>query len=264
MAETRQLEQQLRALTDGLHVARALHVFDKIDSTNAAAMKAGSSGASEGAVFLARQQLAGRGRAGHGWESEIDAGVYLSLLLRPQVRPGDALALSLLTGLAAADALRASIGIEVDLRWPNDLMLRDKKLGGVLIELSSEGDRVQYVVVGVGINVNQSVFAAELAAQATSLQIETGKAWPIAEVAATFLQCFDAEYRMLRAAAPTALSQAITRFEERSSYARGKRVQVEENGGYQGVTEGLDARGFLRVRTENGVKTVLSGGVRPA
>jgi BirA family biotin operon repressor/biotin-[acetyl-CoA-carboxylase] ligase len=116
--------------------------------------------------------------------------------------------------------------------------------------------------VGIGINVNQAVFAPELEPIATSLRLETGREWSRVEVAAALLKSLDREYRALLEDPKRARESVYQRFEERSSYARRREVHVEEDGGYDGITEGLDERGFLQVRTPSGVRTVLSGGVR--
>ena len=117
-------------------------------------------------------------------------------------------------------------------------------------------------VVGIGINVNQAIFPAELGSIATSLRLETGRDWSRVEVAAALLKSLDREYRALLENPREARESIYKRFEERSSYARGREVHVEEDGGYDGITEGLDERGFLQVRTPQGLRTVLSGGVR--
>jgi BirA family biotin operon repressor/biotin-[acetyl-CoA-carboxylase] ligase len=151
-------------------------------------------------------------------------------------------------------------GLAADLRWPNDLLLNDKKFCGILTEMNAEPTRVRYVVVGIGVNVNHSALPARLREIATSLRLESGHEWPRLGLVAALLQSLHREYRTL---SPATVSSILRRFEQHSSYARGKRVRVEEDGGFEGVTDGLDARGFLRVRTDAGIKTVLSGGVRP-
>ncbi|HKC70404.1 MAG TPA: hypothetical protein VKB60_02220, partial [Terriglobales bacterium] len=117
-------------------------------------------------------------------------------------------------------------------------------------------------VVGIGVNVNQPSFPAELRDLATSLRIETGTLWSRVDLAAALLKSFDREYRALLKPGPGGRESVLRRFQERSSYAQGRRVRVEEDGGYEGVTAGLDARGFLQVETRKGLRTVLSGGVR--
>jgi BirA family biotin operon repressor/biotin-[acetyl-CoA-carboxylase] ligase len=126
--------------------------------------------------------------------------------------------------------------------------------------MNAEPTRVRYVVLGIGINVNHPSLPARLRDTATSLRIESGAEWPRLELAAALLKSLDREYRALSS---DTVSKIFRRFEQSSSYARGKQVRVEENGGFEGVTEGLDARGFLRVRTTDSLRTVLSGGVRP-
>ena len=234
------------------------HYF-RIGSTNVVAMEAAGAGAPEGTALVAEEQTAGRGRGGHTWHSARSTGVYCSAVLRPTLAPADALRLSLVTGLAVRAAIAEVTGMSADLRWPNDLLLNGKKCCGILVEMNAEVTRVRYVVAGIGINVNHADFPAELRELATSLRVESGRAWSRVEVAGALLKSLDREYRAMIADSGTSL---LRRFEEASSYARGRRVHVEENGGYDGITDGLDERGFLRVKTAEGVRIVLSGGVR--
>jgi BirA family transcriptional regulator, biotin operon repressor / biotin---[acetyl-CoA-carboxylase] ligase len=245
--------------------AGKIHHSFQVASTNTQAMQAAAEGAPEGTLFVAEEQTAGRGRGGHSWHSEKSFGIYCTVILRPQLPPADALALSLAAGLAVQAAVKQVTGLGADLRWPNDLLLSGKKFCGILIEMNAEITRVRYAAVGIGMNVNQQKFPAELRARATSLILQRpeGSAsssrtpWSRVELLAALLQSLDREYREL-----SSVAAVIRRFEERSSYARDKRVRVEEDGEYEGVTEGLDDRGFLRVRTSVGVRTVISGGVR--
>ena len=240
--------------------AGKIHHYFRAGSTNALAMQAAAAGAPEGAVFLAEEQTAGRGRGGHAWDSAKSAGIYCSVVLRPALSPADALPLSLAAGLATAAAVESATGMKPDLRWPNDLLLNGKKFCGILAEMNAEATRVRYAVVGIGINVNQQKFPAALAGIATSLRLESGRAWSRLELTGALLKSLDAAYRELVERGPQA---TIAGFEQRSSYARGKRVRVEDNSGdHEGVTDGLDARGFLKVKTPEGTRTVLSGGVR--
>jgi BirA family biotin operon repressor/biotin-[acetyl-CoA-carboxylase] ligase len=247
----------LAPLIRGTLFERGLRHFFRVDSTNLAAMAAAQAGAPEGTVFVAEEQTAGRGRGGHTWHSAPSAGVYLSAILRPQMPPADALLLSLATGLAVTDAVFEVTHCRPDLRWPNDLLLGDKKFCGVLIEMQAEPTRVRHVVVGIGLNVNHDSFPADIAPIATSLRVETGRGWSRVAITAAVLRSLDREYRNLRDRA-----SIIRRFEQASSFARNKQVFVEEEGGYEGTTAGLDEHGFLRVQTASGMKTVLSGGVR--
>jgi BirA family biotin operon repressor/biotin-[acetyl-CoA-carboxylase] ligase len=183
--------------------------------------------------------------------------------LRPNLNPADVLWLSLVAGLSAHYGIEAVIGVPPDLRWPNDIMFGNRKIGGILTELSADSTHVRHVVVGIGVNVNQSEFPNELRPLASSLRIETGREWSRLEIIAALLKSLDREYRALRDGLLNQVSNSIIhRFESRSSYARDAQVHVDEAGGFFGRTMGLDERGFLRVETASGVKTVLSGGVR--
>jgi BirA family transcriptional regulator, biotin operon repressor / biotin---[acetyl-CoA-carboxylase] ligase len=247
--------------------------FQQVDSTNVLAAQAAAAspeGAAEGEVFLAEEQTAGRGRGNHRWHSERGTGIYCSVLLRPQITPAEALWLSLIAAVAVQDAVREVTRHVADIRWPNDLILNEKKFCGILTELSTDATRMRHAIVGIGINVNQHEFPEELAHLATSLRLETGREWSRVELTAALLKSLDREYRGLLRAVNSPIRTPALKFEPilkkveaRSSYVYGKHVQVDEEGGYTGVTDGLDAQGFLRVRTKDGVRMVISGTVRP-
>ena len=242
--------------------SKQLHHYYKIGSTNSEAMQAAVDGAPEGSVFLAEEQLAGRGRGAHSWHSARSTGIYCSVVLRPAMPPSDALIFSLAAGLAVRAAVaEVAPQLQADLKWPNDLLLSGKKFCGILTEMNAEATRVRHLVVGVGINVNQVKFPAELREIATSLRIETGTEWSRVELLAALLKSLDREYRNL-VEDSGARDAILRRFEESSSSVRGRKVSIEEDGGLAGVSDGLDERGFLRVRTERGLQTVLSGTVR--
>ncbi len=240
-----------------------IHHYYRLGSTNSEAMERASGGAPEGSVFVAEEQTAGRGRGAHQWESAASAGIYCSVVLRPTLPPAETLILSLAAGLAVDAAVRQVDSCVVpDLKWPNDLLIEGKKFCGVLTEMNAEVTRVRYIVVGIGINVNQVRFPEELRPTATSLRLTTDTVWSRVELCAALLKSLDREYRDLIQKAG-AHDSILERFHERSSSVRGRHVQVEENGGgFEGVTDGLDGRGFLRVKTGQGLRTVLSGTVR--
>jgi BirA family transcriptional regulator, biotin operon repressor / biotin---[acetyl-CoA-carboxylase] ligase len=255
------LPEILRPLLRSTIFAEHLHHFYKIGSTNTAAMAAAADGAPEGSVFLAEEQTAGRGRGANSWQSERSTGIYCSVIVRPPLPPSDVLVLSLAAGLAVQSAIQqVDSRVNADLKWPNDLLIGDKKVCGILTEMNSEATRVRYIVVGIGINVNQASFPEELGA--TSLRLATGREWSRVEMGAALLKSLDREYRQLLENSD-ARESILRRFAENSSWAQGKAVRIEENGSsIEGTTEGLDPRGFLRVRTEKGTQTVLSGTVR--
>jgi len=240
-----------------------LHHFYKIGSTNTAAMAAAAAGIAEGSVFLAEEQTAGRGRGSNSWESERSAGIYCSVVLRPVLPPSDVLVLTLAAGLAVLAAIaQVESRVSADLKWPNDVLIKGKKVCGILTEMHAEVTRVRHIVVGIGINVNQKSFPKEIENEATSLRMETGSECSRVEVAAALLKSLDREYRAL-IEEPDAQQSILRRFAEQSSWARGKQVYIEESQPrIEGTTEGLDERGFLQVQTAHGLQRVLSGTVR--
>jgi BirA family transcriptional regulator, biotin operon repressor / biotin---[acetyl-CoA-carboxylase] ligase len=248
----------------GTPFARRIFHFFKIDSTNSVAMQLGESGEPHGAVVLAEEQTAGRGRAGRAWASEKSAGIYCSILLRPQIPPAHAPLLTLVAGLAARDAAAEDLDALPDIRWPNDLLVSGRKFCGILTEMHAEPDRIHYAVIGIGINVNQSKMPADLARIATSLRIETGKAHSRFELLIRLLRHFDRYYnQFLAEGAPPVLR----RFAQVSSYYEGKRVRITTaSESFTGTTAGLEPSGVLRVTRDDGrgVEAVLSGDVAEA
>jgi len=257
------LPEILAPLLRGTIFDSRLHHFYKIGSTNTAAMAAAAEGAAEGSVFLAEEQTAGRGRGAHSWQSARSAGIYCSVVLRPALPPSEVLVLALAAGLAVRAAIeQVNSRVTADLKWPNDVLIDGRKICGILTEMNAEATRVRYIVVGIGINVNQASFPRELEADATSLRMATSSEWSRVELTAALLKSLDREYRLLTEQADARRS-ILRRFAEQSSWVRGKQVRIEENGSrLEGTTEGLDERGFLQVRTAQGLQTVLSGTVR--
>jgi BirA family transcriptional regulator, biotin operon repressor / biotin---[acetyl-CoA-carboxylase] ligase len=254
----------LNASLSGSRFAGNLHFFPSIHSTNTHAMQQAECGAPDGSVYLADEQTAGRGRGAHAWTSPPGSGLYVSILLRPRIAPADILWLSLAAGLAVYDAIHTVTSLQPDLRWPNDLLFGPRKFCGILTELNAEVTRVRHVVIGIGINVHQAEFPPEIRSIATSLYLETGRNWARHDLLLALLHSLDRESAALVEASGAAGS-IRARLEQRSSWIRGKRVRVDEGEPYTGVTDGLDARGFLQVRAAGGaLRTVLSGGVRDA
>src|SRR5215471_4474480 len=253
----------LRTQLKGSLFGKRIYHFFRIDSTNRVGMELGYGGEPEGAVILAEEQSAGRGRAGRSWHSERGTGIYVTLLLRPKVSPVQAPLLTMMAGLSARTAIQAQTDLTVDLKWPNDLMLAGKKLGGILTEMHAEPTQVRFVIVGIGINVNQEKFTTEVTSLATSLHTQTSRAHSRMELLVRLLREFENDYnRFLREGA----ASVTDRFEAVSSYARGKRVNVS-NGmeTYSGVTAGLSPEGLLRVERNAGeIVTVIAGDVKEA
>lgn len=246
------------ALT-GTIFAGNLHFTPVTDSTNSDALAAARAGAPHGSVYFADEQRAGRGRGDHAWHSAAAQGLYVSILLRPSARLP---LLPLAAGLAAADAIHEATALAVDLRWPNDLLLGDRKAGGILVESKSEGHTAAFAIVGIGINVHQQDFDPGLATPATSLDLETGRTIGRGPLLVSLLKSLESE--ALALAEPTASKTVLRRVEQSSTWLRGRRVQVHGPQACTGITEGLDEHGFLKVRTDAGLITVQTGGIRAA
>ncbi len=270
MPDSFDLTGVLDSLTNSIF-ADKLHHFPSINSTNTLALEAAQAGVSHASVWIADEQTAGRGRSDHKWHSTPGDGLYVSVLLRPQIPLEKALWLSLVTGLAAQSAIADVTGLQPDIRWPNDLLVGERKCGGILVETSSIPPQtdapaiMRYLVIGIGINVNNPNFPEEFQALATSLYRETGKLWRREKILIQFLLALEKELNLLEAELYGSSSEInlLARFAAASTWVRGKPVSVDEAGGYTGVTDGLDSRGFLRVLGDDGIqRTVLSGGVR--
>jgi BirA family biotin operon repressor/biotin-[acetyl-CoA-carboxylase] ligase len=171
--------------------------------------------------------------------------------------------LTLMAGLAVAESIQEATALATDLRWPNDVMVGEKKCAGILVEMTAEPVRISHVLIGIGINVNQQQISAELAADATSLFLEAGRNFSRLEILVSVLKQLEHYYNRLQEAGAQAI---VARFEEVSSYARGRRVRVTEGAKVvEGVTDGLAAEGLLLVRRDDGqLEPILSGRVRSA
>ncbi|MEO8592442.1 MAG: biotin--[acetyl-CoA-carboxylase] ligase [Candidatus Solibacter sp.] len=222
---------------------RQILYFEEIDSTQrvAAASEAGT-------IVLADRQLAGQGRHGHTWHSEAGAGIYCSINL-----PSSPV-LTLALGIATVDAIAQATGIRCDIRWPNDLMLDDRKVAGILVQLVNGA-----AIAGIGINVNHAAFPGDIEGLAISLRQHAGRELSREAILLALVPAIDS---MIKEDAETVLRL----FAHASSYAAGRRVTVDQPGGaITGTTAGLDAAGFLIVRKDDGTDTlIVAGGVRAA
>jgi BirA family biotin operon repressor/biotin-[acetyl-CoA-carboxylase] ligase len=244
----------------GTLFAGQLHFSAQTGSTNSDALDAARQGAPHGSVYFTDEQLAGRGRGNHAWASAPGQGVYVSGLLRLPIPARQLPLLPLAAGLAAANAIRQTSGLTADLRWPNDLLIGHGKVGGILVEAKTKSDRVAYTVVGVGINVHQQAFDSDLAQQATSLDLQSGRRVSRQSLLASLLKSLESE--MLLLCDPAAAVQFPPRVERASTWISGKAVQVHGPQACTGITDGLDANGFLRIRTDSDLVIVQTGGIR--
>ena len=239
---------------------RTLTVFDDTDSTNLQAARMAREGAPEGTLVVAERQSAGRGRLGRRWVSPAGVNLYASVVLRPSLAPGDAPQICLAAGIAVARALAALVPGRVAIKWPNDCLLDGRKVAGVLTEMDAELDRVRWVVLGIGVNLNapERVFPAELREAATSVLLATGRKVDRAAFAAALCAALEDVYdRFLREG-----FQALAAEWNAYSCLTGRQVTVD--GGARrssGIVRGIDSCGRLVLEGAGGEEHVVAGDV---
>jgi BirA family transcriptional regulator, biotin operon repressor / biotin---[acetyl-CoA-carboxylase] ligase len=234
--------------------------FDSIGSTNTEAARQAAAGAAEGLCIVAREQTAGRGREQRTWTSPLDAGLYVSVVLRPRIEQSFWSLITLTAAVAVADALKSSMGLDVDIKWPNDIQAHSRKLCGILAEtVDSVAGRA--VVLGIGVNLKRTAYPSTLSDTAIALE-ELTETTPDAEILlAALLDRLSFWYDGLQM--KNGQGVILGEWTSRSSYAEGKRVRVQlRDEVINGVTRGLEPDGGLRVETDSGeVKTVRAGDV---
>lgn len=244
---------------------RHVHL-ESCESTNDRAASEARAGAAEGLIVTTDVQTAGRGRLGRVWHSPPGENLAVSILLRPARPPAEIPPLTLLAGAAVASALRSPWAFDARLKWPNDVLLYGapgtkpgglpRKVAGILTEAASLADRIAYVVVGIGLNVNTGRFPEELADKATSLRLARGARLPRAEVLASVLGALERLYEAFRALGPSA---AVASWNEHADRDLRGRVHLGDRE-VEGVTEGVMSDGSLRLRADDGtVHRIVSG-----
>jgi len=219
------------------------------------AARLASSGAPHGTVVLADEQTSGVGRLGRSWISERDVGLYCSIVLRLRVRAEELPVVTLALGLATVDAIQTSSDTACDLRWPNDVLIHERKVAGILAQLL-EGS----IIAGIGINVNQTAMPEHLRTPATSLRLETGRVHSRETLLTNLLESAEALCSVLTAEGAQSIIRA---FCEASTYAVDRRIIIEDTG-QKGITEGIDENGYLLMRADNGrLERIATGGIRP-
>jgi BirA family biotin operon repressor/biotin-[acetyl-CoA-carboxylase] ligase len=254
----RSIHQQLPSSLFTSHI----HHFYSTSSTMNEAARLAAADASEGTLIVAEQQSAGRGRLGHHWESEAASGLYFTLILRPAIRPAAAPVLTLLAGVAVAEAIWETTRLAVDIRWPNDILIDDEKCAGILVEMTAEPERVAHILVGVGINVHQRKFPAGMETEPTSLRLKARRSHSRIKVLVSVLKRLEHYYNLFCQQGPAVI---LSRFTSISSYATDRKVRVTDGATMlTGTTAGLTPEGILLVRRDSGeMERVLSGHVRP-
>jgi BirA family biotin operon repressor/biotin-[acetyl-CoA-carboxylase] ligase len=236
-----------------------IYHYDVIDSTNIRARELAEKGAAEGTLVIAESQTAGRGRRGRAWVSPQNDGIYLSLIARPWLSPVEAPQLTLLTAVALANAIMKKNDLVIQIKWPNDLLIEGRKLSGILTELRTEGDRVAYVIIGIGVNVNTTIgdLSTVTDQKVTSIALETGAKVSRLELLQAFLKEFEDQYTFL---GTHGFDPILERWKSLSDIV-GKMVRVDQAGHtLKGRVLDIEQTGVLVVKSETGeVKRIFSG-----
>jgi BirA family biotin operon repressor/biotin-[acetyl-CoA-carboxylase] ligase len=252
-------------IRDGLKTAafgrERIDYFAQTDSTNVRARAIAAEGAPEGTVVVAEEQLQGKGRRGRAWYSPAGEGICVSVILRPRVQPYEAPQLVLMTAVAAAETLLAHAAVPVAIKWPNDILVGGKKIAGILTEMSVDMDRIDYIIIGLGLNVNTPAagLPPEIAGIATSLCAETGRVFSRAELLQTYLEKLEGYYALFR-------ERNFEPIRERwldLSKIIGRQVKIAGvESTYEGEVVDIDPNGFLILKSPDGTtQRILAGDV---
>jgi BirA family biotin operon repressor/biotin-[acetyl-CoA-carboxylase] ligase len=256
------LPQLIRPRLHTRIIGRNLYHFYHVDSTNSFGSRLIAHGrkVAEGTVIIAEAQTAGRGRLGRSWISQREAGIYFSMVLFPKAPPSLAPLFTLATAVAMHNAVERYSGLDIDIKWPNDLLIGQKKFCGILSEIQAEVDLVKMMIIGVGLNANHERMPDEIAVRATSLRIASGHIQSRTEILLEFLEEFENIYMEFERKGPRSIIDQWTRF---SSFANGRRIEIHDGvRKIAGVTRGLNALGALRIEQKGGqIEEVYSGDV---
>jgi len=244
-------------------IGRELRCLDTVDSTNLRAWHLGEGGAAEGTVVIADQQSAGKGRMGRTWTSPPGVNLYLTVLLRPDLAPRHAPQFTFLSALAVARVVEAMSGLRPTVKWPNDVLLRGQKVAGLLSEMSAETERIHFLILGIGVNLNMTVdqFPGDLRYPATTLAREKGSSVSRLAFCRALLRELDELYALFQERGFAPIREGWEGYFD----LVGRTVSIEDGNHRQtGEVTGVDSDGALLVRLPGGdVERILSGDVRP-
>ncbi|MCI8342269.1 MAG: biotin--[acetyl-CoA-carboxylase] ligase [Firmicutes bacterium] len=232
--------------------------FETVDSTNNKAKALGMEGAPHGTAVIAEVQTAGKGRRGRAWTSPVGGGVWMSVILRPEILPQYVSSITLAAGISVCDAVNKMANVNAKIKWPNDIVINGRKICGILTEMSGEISRVDFVVVGMGVNVNTESFEGELGNVATSLMIETGHKFSRSDMAVKMLEELEKNYAIF---VENGFLGLKNEYEKRCATLN-KKVDVSGSKNFTGIAVGVTDEGALLVENDEGrVLEVMAGDV---
>ena len=237
-----------------------IYFYHEIGSTNDECKKLAEEGAKHGTLVVAEKQTKGKGRRGRSWESPKGTGIWMTLLLRPDIEPYNSSGLTLVTAMAINKAVQEITGLDAKIKWPNDIVVNGKKVTGILTEMSAQPEMINYIVIGIGINVNTEEFPEDIAKTASSLKIESGKTIKRSSIIALFGKYFEQYYaKYIKTQDMSLLIDEYNK--ELINVDRQIKVLAKENS-YTGIAKGINRHGELIVETENKeLKNVVAGEV---
>ncbi len=255
------LPSEVKPLLRTKWMGRTIHHFQSIDSTNSKAYQLAMEGAEEGEVVVAESQTQGKGRLGREWFSPPFLNLYLSVILRPKISPHQASMVTLMAAVATAEAIQQATGLDPKIKWPNDLLLRERKVAGLLNEIHSEADRIHFIILGIGVNINMEIkmFPKEIRQKATSLRMEKGEMISRKDFIQILLQRLERWYLTLLEEGPSAILEAWRKW----ATIKGRWVKVISFGEtLLGRAIDIDSDGALIIEMkEGGQKRILAGDV---
>jgi BirA family biotin operon repressor/biotin-[acetyl-CoA-carboxylase] ligase len=240
---------------------KEIHIFDELLSTNESAKRIAAEGAPEGTIVLAEKQTVGRGRMGRIWASPAGVGIWLSLVLRPPIMPSQAAQLTFVSAVVICHAVRDFTGLDAQIKWPNDIMINGKKICGILTELSAEIDQINYVVAGIGINVNHQKkdFPLDIVDRATSLMLVSGKTYRRIELLVNILANYDKVYLEYQ---KKGFSYILEQWRKLNCTLGHEVKVISQDEVYYGTAIDIDKDGQLMVQTPEGdLRYVIVGDV---
>lgn len=250
--------EEIRSVLQTKTFGGKIYDYREVDSTNVVAKRKAREGAPEGTVVIADSQTGGKGRLGKVWDSPGGTGVWMSVVVRPEIPPQDVSGITLVAGLAICEAIREVTSLPAYIKWPNDIVVNGKKVCGILTEMSAEIDRVNYVIIGMGINVNTTDFPEELQKIGTSLNIESGKNYKRKDIVAQILIFFETYYDKYKQ--EKSLEGILEAYKKLCITLKNDVQVINRDDAYWARPLDIDKAGSLIVEREDGSKETITSG----
>lgn len=252
-------EFEINKLLDTEIFGRKCYYFNEVTSTNDEAKLKALNGACEGSIVITEKQTSGKGRLGRNWFSSEKAGIFMSMILRPDIIPMQAQQITLITGISVSSALENLTNLDVKIKWPNDVVINGKKVCGILTEMSAEMEIIKFIITGIGINVNNDYFSEEIKNKATSILLETGKRFDRKNIIAEVLKEFEKNYFLY---CKNGFNQFLSEYKNKCLNLGHQVKLINKENITFGIAKDISENGELIVEDEEGnLKTVFSGEV---